>query len=555
LKSEKILGIVLIYIVIPVFAILLVYSLTLGPYVQENEIIEFNSNWKFFDPATGKSGVVDLPAFIDVPGNAPVRLTHMVPDYDISNLALFFMTRQQKVKVYLDDELIYDFGSEPKYGWYPGNSFHFISLRENCRNSIITIELTSPSKIFSGLVNSIHIGSRDALLLNLIKKDILPLIFSLLILILGMILFFLFSLMSFFKINDSGTFYLALFSIFGGLWMTSDRILTLLFFNDPVFNLNICYMSMYLLPVPFLLYIKSICRLKRNRLLDLLSWLFLLFALSSAIMQLLNIIDFTTVLPVFHLMSLATAVCVCTIFYKETKKGKKPPVIFMISCVALFSFLLLDLVLFYASYIYKIDYFGYFQISMLLFIVINIGNLGENLFLIRDMNIKNRLLLSLAYTDTLTRLKNRTSFDEMMNAINNRLKQESSVHLIILDINNLKTINDTYGHKRGDDILVESAKILKVTIGQLGDVYRIGGDEFACIIRNTDESVINEYVSEMFEQVDSFNSKNEQPKLSIAYGMATCHPELDKDIHSLFVRADKAMYNNKETQKVIQVVV
>jgi diguanylate cyclase (GGDEF)-like protein len=370
-----------------------------------------------------------------------------------------------------------------------------------------------------------------------------------------MILFFLFSLMSFFKINDSGTFYLALFSIFGGLWMTSDRILTLLFFNDPVFNLNICYMSMYLLPVPFLLYIKSICRLKRNRLLDLLSWLFLLFALSSAIMQLLNIIDFTTVLPVFHLMSLATAVCVCTIFYKETKKGKKPPVIFMISCVALFSFLLLDLVLFYASYIYKIDYFGYFQISMLLFIVINIGNLGENLFLIRDMNIKNRLLLSLAYTDTLTRLKNRTSFDEMMNAINNRLKQESSVHLIILDINNLKTINDTYGHKRGDDILVESAKILKATIGQLGDVYRIGGDEFACIIRNTDESVINEYVSEMFEQVDSFNSKNEQPKLSIAYGMATYHPELDKDIHSLFVRADKAMYNNKETQKVIQVVV
>jgi diguanylate cyclase (GGDEF)-like protein len=191
---------------------------------------------------------------------------------------------------------------------------------------------------------------------------------------------------------------------------------------------------------------------------------------------------------------------------------------------------------------------------MLLFIVINIGSLSENLFHIRDMNIKNRLLLSLAYTDILTHLQNRTSFDEMMNALNSSLKQETSIHLIILDVNNLKTINDTYGHMHGDNMLVDSAKILKVTIGQLGEVYRIGGDEFACIIRNAEESVINDYISEMFEHIDSYNSKNEHPKMSIAYGMASYQAELDKDIHSLFVRADKAMYNNKETQKVIQVI-
>ena len=555
MKSEKILGVVLIYIVIPVLAILLVSTLTVSPPVQDNKILDFSSDWKYFSPATGKSGEIDLPAALDVPKNTPVRLTHTVPDYDIRNLTLFFITQQQKAKVYLDNELIYDFGSSPKkFGWSPGNSFHFVSLAAKSEDSIITVELSSAHNFFSGLVNGFSFGSRGALLQDLIKKDILSLIVSLLMLFLGMMMFFLFSVMSLSRINDSGTFYLSLFSVLGGLWLTSERMLILLFFNDPVFTQNIAYISMYLLPVPLLLYIKSICRLKKHWILVCLAWSFLVFVSFTSILQLLNLIDYITVLPVFHVLTLISAACVCFIFYKETRKGKKPPLIFIYSCLALVFFFLMDLILFYVSYSHKINHLSYFQISMLLFIVINIGSLSENLFHIRDMNIKNRLLLSLAYTDILTHLQNRTSFDEMMNALNSSLKQETSIHLIILDVNNLKTINDTYGHMHGDNMLVDSAKILKVTIGQLGEVYRIGGDEFACIIRNAEESVINDYISEMFEHIDSYNSKNEHPKMSIAYGMASYQAELDKDIHSLFVRADKAMYNNKETQKVIQVI-
>ena len=96
--------------------------MTVSPPVQDNKILDFSSDWKYFSPATGKSGEIDLPAALDVPKNAPVRLTHTVPDYDIRNLTLFFITQQQKAKVYLDNELIYDFGSSPKkFGWSPGN--------------------------------------------------------------------------------------------------------------------------------------------------------------------------------------------------------------------------------------------------------------------------------------------------------------------------------------------------------------------------------------------------------------------------------------------------
>lgn len=556
MKSEKILGIVLIYIIVPVLAIILLSTLTINPSVQDERILDFSNGWEYYSPASGEVGKVDLPAVINgISKNTPVRLTNTIPVSSISNPTLFFMTQQQKVTVYLNNELIYDFGSSPKrFGWSPGNSIHFVSLQGAGENSTITIEMSSSHSFFSGLVNVFVIGNRETLFLDLIKKDILPLIISLLMLFLGIILFFLYSIMSISRINDSCTFYLSLFSILGGVWLTSERMLLLIFFNDPVFTQNLAYMSLYLLPIPFLLYIKSVYRLKKDWILVLLSWAFLVFVSLTTILQLFNIIDFITVLPVFHVLTFTATFYICIISIKKTKDEKKSLTLFIYSCLALGIFYLLDLVLFYTSYMHKINHLSYFQIGMLFFIVTNIGSLSENLFHIRDMNLKNRLLLSLAYTDTLTHLKNRTSFDEMMQALNTSLTQDSLIHLIVLDINNLKTINDTFGHIQGDNMLVESAKILKVTIGQLGEVYRIGGDEFACIIRNSEGYVINDYISELFEQIDSYNAKEKDLKLSIAYGMATYEANLDKDIHELFVRADRAMYNNKENQKTIKVI-
>lgn len=556
LKSEKILGIVLIYIIVPALAIILLSTLTINPSVQDEKILDFSDGWEYYNPVTRESGVVDLPAIIEgVPKNVPVQLTNRIPASGISNPTLFFITQQQKVSIFLDDKLIYNFGSSPKqFGRSPGNSIHFVSLQGSHENSKITIQMSSSHSFFSGIISGFVIGNRGILLLDLIKKDIFPLIVSLLMLFLGIILLFLFSVMSLSRINDSSTFYLALFSIFGGFWLTSERMLLLIFFNDPVFTQNLAYMSLYLLPIPFLLYIKSVYRLKRDYIPVFLSWAFLVFTTLTTILQVLGIIDFITVLPVFHVLTFASSLYVCIISLKKTKEERKSLTFFIFSCLALAFFYLLDLLLFYVSYIHKINHLSYFQIGMLLFIVINIGSLSENLFHIRDMNIKNRLLLSLAYIDTLTHLKNRTSFDEMMHALNSSLKNGLSLNLIILDINNLKTINDTYGHIQGDNLLVESAKILKVTIGQLGEVYRIGGDEFACIIINSDEYVINDYISDLFEQIDRYNEIDKNLKMSIAYGMASYQAELDNDIHSLFVRADKAMYNNKETQRIIKVI-
>ncbi len=556
MKSEKILGIVLIYIIIPALAIILLSSLAINPSIEDERILDLSKGWEYHNPVTKENGEVDLPAIIKgIPKNTPLQLTNAIPASDINNPTLFFITQQQKVKIFLDDQLIYDFGSSPKqFGWSPGNSIHFVSLQGSHENSIITIQMSSCHRVYSGIVSNFVIGNREALLLDFIKNEIFPLIVSLLMLFLGIILFFLFSMMSFSRIKDSSTFYLALFSILGGLWLTSERMILLVFLNDPVFVHNLAYMSLYMLPIPFLLYIKSIYHLKRDRVPVLLSWTFLGFVTITTILQILNIVDFITVLPVFHALTLASALYVCTISIKKIKEEKKSLTLFNFSCLTMAFLYLLDLLSFYVSYIHKINHISCFQIGMLLFVVINIGSLGENLFYIRDMSIKNRLLLSLAYTDTLTHLKNRTSFDEMMNALNSSLEAGLSLHLIILDINNLKTINDTYGHKQGDNMLVDSAKILKVTIGQLGEVYRIGGDEFACIIRNSEEYVINDYISQLFEQIDRYNEKAENYNISIAYGMASYNAELDNNIHSLFVRADKAMYNNKANQRIIKVI-
>ena len=115
--------------------------------------------------------------------------------------------------------------------------------------------------------------------------------------------------------------------------------------------------------------------------------------------------------------------------------------------------------------------------------------------------------------------------------------------IVILDVNDLKKINDTEGHNAGDQYIKDACKII-CEIFKHSPVFRVGGDEFAIIAQGSDYNCIDELVKQVYEH--NMEAKN-SGGIVIACGMAK-HKDEDS-VAPVFERADQNMYDNKNELK------
>lgn len=145
--------------------------------------------------------------------------------------------------------------------------------------------------------------------------------------------------------------------------------------------------------------------------------------------------------------------------------------------------------------------------------------------------------------DALTNIENRESFEMEMHSLKKNRKKEAT--LIVFDLNNLKRANDTYGHTAGDDMLRATAGLLAECFAKVGNIYRIGGDEFCVICTGLPSGEAKRLLQELQEKVDEQNRKTNQCKLLLAYGYATSNRNFGLGIDETFSKADNLMYGHK----------
>ena len=170
---------------------------------------------------------------------------------------------------------------------------------------------------------------------------------------------------------------------------------------------------------------------------------------------------------------------------------------------------------------------------------------------IQHVKLQERLR-SMSVTDELTDLYNRRGFfalAEQELKLANRLRK--SVFLFYLDIDNLKDINDSYGHLEGDMMILETANILRRTFRQSDTISRIGGDEFVVILNGAKQADCEIVSSRLQTNLEGFNKKlNRGYKLSMSVGIAFYNPEDPASIDELLSQADKSMYENKRYKQI-----
>jgi diguanylate cyclase (GGDEF)-like protein len=150
--------------------------------------------------------------------------------------------------------------------------------------------------------------------------------------------------------------------------------------------------------------------------------------------------------------------------------------------------------------------------------------------------------------DVQTGIRNQVAFKKEMEQY---LKDDKNAVIVVLDLNDLKVTNDQYGHKAGDEIILNAAKIINESFNGIGKAFRIGGDEFCVICQELSKDLANSALTNMQHLLDTKNQKSKH-KIVLAYGSACYRKAEGKDIYSVFTQADQAMYTHKAKLKNLQ---
>lgn len=159
--------------------------------------------------------------------------------------------------------------------------------------------------------------------------------------------------------------------------------------------------------------------------------------------------------------------------------------------------------------------------------------------------ISNPTFRDLANTDYLTQLKNRNAFETDMKNLDAR-RQQPGVGVILIDLNNLKKVNDTLGHESGDLYLQTTAQAIRDAVPERVAAYRVGGDEFVLLVQAADSAQLWEQISRIKETFVLHRPQNWSVDLSLSAGCALFHPASESSIYQTYRRADEAMYEEKQ---------
>ena len=178
---------------------------------------------------------------------------------------------------------------------------------------------------------------------------------------------------------------------------------------------------------------------------------------------------------------------------------------------------------------------------------------NEELILAQE---ETKKITEIANRDALTSCYSKMAYYNIIDRINGYIKNKENkpFGIAMIDLNDLKIVNDKFGHDMGDNVLIELTKLIQ-SIFVTSKTYRVGGDEFAVIIIDEEYEKAKDLVDEFRDQISARMQNQELTvpyKISAAIGYSAFDPYTDSTVDDVFRRADKIMYIQKHMMKTHQ---
>jgi len=176
----------------------------------------------------------------------------------------------------------------------------------------------------------------------------------------------------------------------------------------------------------------------------------------------------------------------------------------------------------------------------------------ENIELREELQLRQKKIEEISITDDLTDLYNFRYLNQCLDTEIERARRYGTFFsLVFMDIDNLKKINEKYGHLAGTKVLIETAEILKQNLRKVDMIFRYGGDEFVVILPQTPKDggvLVAERLRRMMEKNIFLKKEGSRVRLTASFGVAP-FPGIAKDREELLSIADHAMFHGKFSTK------
>lgn len=486
----------------------------------------------------------------DENGNYISTYTIRVPLIHNSSETMMFYTTHSDVSVYVEKERIYTVStnlSENTFQAVRSNRWDQFSVEKAYEGKRLRVVLKTPYKSVAERAPLFLLGNELDIVIMELKAALLSIFLAFAVFACGiaMCIYYVFSGKS--RLKNYRTIYLGIFSAFIGFWFLINIPIVQFLIGNYMMLEYISYLIFGMLPIPFILFEKQIVAQKFGWLLSLIAVYIMLVQTGRVVLQMTGYMDLKvsqTIIHVVILLSIAMFILLGIVNMYVNRESEKS----LISRVNVIFLLVIAAgsgidILTYYIYPQGGKEFNCSKFALLLYIVSLVyATMKETEELVQKAQDAERL----AYTDELTRLNNRTAYNEAVEKID----LTKGVHTVFMcDLNNLKKCNDTMGHHWGDTYIKISAGIIQESFADIGRAYRIGGDEF-CIISDVDDpEQIQAAYDKLAYRVEEYNTGTSVIEIGIAVGYARYDANIDKNLEDIRIRADQRMYLNKETIK------
>ncbi|MCM1184458.1 MAG: GGDEF domain-containing protein [Roseburia sp.] len=481
------------------------------------------------------------------------RVYCLVTPTDIDT-ALIFRCRNCFANVYVDGELVYkdDMALPAMYGRSPGSRWHLLSLDSSDTPVELCLEVTASFYDSDGLVDNIYIGSAEGVSRRITASRVPGFIINTFMQLIGLVLIVLYAYLKLRAKRVGKDFlYLGCATFFSSQWSSTETLLWQFFFGySEVFHL-IGYFSLAVTPLSFGLLASYRLKGKMQTVSRLYALISGVNAIVISVLNVAGILEFHYSLVFTHvlLFLLIPIVVKLVLSYAEdlSEDGNGTPVILILS--GILAICIATAVIQYRTGSYA-SFSLYARIAILSFLsclIIYHLNQIANTF---TKSMKADMLHDLALTDHLTELFNRTAFNEHKPDYEHLIDSFSPLGVIQFDVNNLKKVNDTLGHEKGDQLICTVSEGLKKAFTEYTRTYRMGGDEFLTVIFSPDPDATYK------AGIDALNAycdeQNQIPDLGFRIQVAHGYMFIkgNKTLSEAIDEADALMYENKKFLKM-----
>ena len=533
---------VVIYFIL-IFAALMVIISAVAPVSNH----EPKTTDTYSDFSTGWLNCEESEASLDhLSGTTVIHRTITAAD---CNKTLFFFAKTSNIKVFIDGVCQYKnkhFCSQ-FFGKTPGALFVNVLIPAESDGKLLEIEIENPYKDDdSAKLDEMYIGDISDIIQFQQQKRFHPFCLSFIIMVLGVVMLLLFIPPTRQKMVGIEFVNLGVTAFVAGLYLTTDgRYLQLVFGDAHIYHV-IAETAMRLATPLFLIFLSQMYDSYSKRISTILCVIGEIAFVVCFIDEITGIMDYHETLFLVHVVFAISILFILVSTIKGIVKAPKENIYHNIGCIV-FSFMAMtDVIVLWRGTGRETSYF--IRLGILIFFFMEIVQIMKKFLASYQRNIKNELLSRLAYHDGLTDLLNRTSYMEKVK----ELEDDENPYMLIAiyDVNNLKKVNDTMGHQKGDEMIKRVADVMSASLGKYGQCYRIGGDEFVFISTKPDiETVFMNVSKKMMDNLGCITDGNNIVPITVAMGYAVQNDNSTKDINEIIHEADSRMYEKKRSMK------